>query len=448
MPRAAAAMPETPTITINQTVQPKEETPPEKEKTKGRPELWTYMASLSPADWRRHVAYLYRTRPIVGINQREKYLAVLSEPFTIEDVKHKYGGEEFRVMLIRDGKPMGDYVFGIEAAPKYDLSREVPSRESHDNSVVQTLVEKLTEKNENSNVEGAVQRSMDIMGNAFDSAVKRIATSGGDKGNLLETITALKELGLIGQPAPQGNSILETIKVLGALGLIKTEPADPMKNLESTLAIFARMQEFSGGGGKTDWKTELGSKLLEKAPQLIDGISNIGKQRVSFENARRERIQAAEQAARTIQNAGGPAAVAAQVNVQAPAPSAAAPSAPAVSAPISTVAMPDGNAPAPAHSVTFAQLGYQRLVQMVYSGENGGACLDFLYGLDPQAWEFIVGCDEAGIRAALASDPLLARILEYPNVNEFIAQMLEYSAEVVADNAQAAAAGEAAPVTH
>jgi hypothetical protein len=442
MPRAAAATQELPPVVINQTVQSPAEAP-EREK-KEKIDFWAYIAGLSPADWRNTVVYVYRTKPVVGVNQREKYLEVLSQPFTIEDLKNRFGGEEFRLIVNRNGKIVQEHTCSIEAAPKYDLSRETPGQQNTNAAVVQTLVEKLTEKNGSGAMDASVERSIDIMGKGFDAAVQRIAAAGGQKNDVLATITILKELGLIGQPQPQ-NSILETIKVLGTLGLIKTEQADPLKQLEPMLAIFSKLQEFSGSGGSRDWKAEIGTKLLEKAPELIEGITNIGKTQVEVAAQNRARAEAMAAAANTMRTAPAPQPV---QPMPAPSPDAIlAANAPPASAPISTVAMPEGGAPANPHSLTFEQLGCRRFVEMVFNGDPGQPCMDFLYGLDRRAWEYLITCDAKALKEALQRDPVLAAILQYPHLDEWIAQVLEYSAEIVAASS-VQEAQEPAPVTH
>lgn len=434
MPKASAVpASESPTVVINQTVPAREQ--PEEKKERTRIDFWPYIAGLSPDDWKRHEIYLYRTKPVVGHKEREKYLDIYNSKFTIEDVKARFGGEEFRAMLLRNGKNVCTVEFAIEAAPKFDLVREIPGVDTAQNATIQKLVDKLTDREDDPDVTGeAVQRSVNIMGNAFEAAASRLATtSPNGGGNLIETIKALKELGLIGMP--QKNSVLETIQVLKELGIVGGPVAqfNPVAQIDTVLGIVEKLRDFGGGGGKTDWKTLAIEKLAEYTPEILRGVVSIGDKQVQLERERRSRVEAVERAASAVQGA----------QQQQPQLSPNGNPQPPASYPLATVAAPaqeqnPGNLPV----VTFEQLGFNRIVEMVYRGEDGGAVMDFLYGLDPRAYDYLLECDAAGIRAILGGDPVLAKVLEYPHLDDFVAQVLEYSAEIKAAHADETTAKE------
>lgn len=439
MPKASAVSQDNPSVVINQTV-PARETQDDKPRS-AKIDFWPYIASLSPADWKRHEIYLYRTKPVVGHKEREKYLDIYTSKFTIDDIKNRFGGEEFRAMLLRDGKNVCTEEFAIEAVPKFDLAREIPGTDNTNAVTIDKLVTKLTERENEPDVSGeAVQRSVAIMGDAFEAAAQRLATTGGNgngTASLLEAIKLLKEFGLIGQP--QKNSILETIQVLKELGIVGAPAAqvNVMQQVDAVLGVAEKLRDFGGGGGKTDWKALLAEKVSEHFPEIINGIKGIGDSRVQLENARRARVEAVERA--TIAAQGGQPAAANPTAAQGVIPSAHAP----VIAPLSTVAaQPPTGQGGDLPTVTFEQLGFARIVEMVYRGEDGGSVMDFLYGLDPRAYDYLLDCDAAGIRAILSADPVLARILEYPHIDEFLGQVLEYSAEVKAGREDDAAQRE------
>jgi len=429
MPKASAVpVNESPTVVIHQTVPAREA--PEEKKERTRVDFWPYIAGLSPADWKRHEIYLYRIKPVVGHKEREKYLDIYNSKFTIEDVKNRFGGEEFRAMLLRDGKNVCTIEFAIEAAPKFDLVREIPGVDTAQNATIQKLVDKLTDREDDPDVTGeAVQRSVNIMGNAFEAAASRLATTSPNGGGIIETIKVLKELGLLGQP--QKNSVLETIQVLKELGIVGAPAAqvNVAAQVDSVLGIVEKLREF-GGGGKTDWKTTLAEKAADHLPEIISGIQSFGDKQIALENARRARVEAVERATVAVQQGGPPAQAPSNGNPQ-------------PVRPLSTVAAPaempnPGNLPV----VTFEQLGFNRIVEMVYRGEDGGVVMDFLYGLDPRAYDYLIECDAAGIRAILGADPMLAKILEYPHLDDFIAQVVEYSGEIKAARADETASKE------
>lgn len=428
MPRATSApTPETPSVVINQSIPPRDAATeaPKRE----RIEFWPYIASLSPADWRRHEVYLYRMKPVVGQKQREKYLDIYNQKFTIEDIKTRFGGEEFRAMLLRDGKNILTEEFAVEAAPKYDLAREIPGTDTSQAATIEKLVDRLTDNNGDGTA-AAVDRSISIMGDAFDAAAKRLATSP-NGGNLLETIRTLKELGLI-SPPPQ-NSTLETVKVLKELGVIGApHPASPA---ESSIGIFREMlamvKEFAGevGGGKRDWKAELVDKGIEKIPEVLRGISTMGDKQIQLENARRARIAEAGRAAAIARGENPPAA--------ATVATAAAPTEPAPVA---------AGAPSELPTIPLEEIFYRRIVEMAFEGEPGGVIMDFLYGADRAAYSYMLDLNGEQIKAMLGQHPTLSKILAYPQLEELLAQIVEYSGEVKADIASQVA--ETSPGTH
>lgn len=433
MPKASAVpVSDNPSVVIHQTV-PARELPEDKPRS-AKIDFWPYIASLSPAEWKRHEIYLYRTKPVVGHKEREKYLDIYTSKFTIDDVKNRFGGEEFRAMLLRDGKNVCTEEFAIEATPKFDLAREIPGTDTTQAVTIDKLVDKLTARENEPDVSGeAVQRSVAIMGDAFEAAAQRLATTQPNNGttSLLETIKVLKELGLLGQP--QKNSVLETIQVLKELGIVggSAGQVNVMQQVDAVLGVAEKLRDFGGGGGKTDWKAMLAEKVADHLPEIIKGVASIGDKQVMLENARRARVESVR-ATIEAQNNGAQ-------NPAAPRPVATAPA-----SPLPTVQAPAEAAPNPNNMpvVTFEQLGFNRIVEMVYRGEDGGSVMDFLYGLDPRAYDYLLECDAAGIRAILAADPMLARVLEYPHLDDFISQVLEYSAEIKAGREDDAARRE------
>lgn len=447
MPKTSVApAQETPSIVIQQTIPPREaaaDAEPRK-----RIDFWPYIASLSPADWRRHEVYLYRTKPVVGQKQREKYLDIYNQKFTIEDIKTRFGGEEFRAMLLRDGKNILTEEFAVEAAPKYDLAREIPGTDNSQAATIDKLVDRLTETVDNGGTDEAVSRSISIMGDAFDAAAKRLAGSP-NGGSLLETIRTLKELGLISPPQQQ-NSVLEIVKVLKELGIVGApRPADavgtPISIFREMLGVIKEFAGEVGGGGKRDWKAELVDKGIEKIPEVLRGISTMGDKQIQLERERRARIEAAGRTAAIARGEAPPA-------VASPAPAAIPSGFPPESARASAAASGEAAGPAAAANgaevptVTMEQIFYNRIVEMVFEGEPGGVIMDFLYGADRPAYSYMLDLTGEQIKMMLGQNQTLSQILNYPQIDDLLEQIVEYSREVKEEMAREVA--ESSPVTH
>lgn len=434
MPKAAEVAAERPQVVIQTAPAAAEEKP---ERQRREPiEFWTYIAGLSPQDWKRHTAYLYRTRPNVGAQQRERYLAVLGEPFTIETIKERYGGEQFNVKLIRDGKMFQDFTFDIEAAPKYDREREIPPRTS-DNETVRMLVEKVTEqREENPAVETAVGKAMDIMGKAYDTALERAMKSGAGAGDGGAEFTKLLVVMM------QGQQQLMTALVTGILNRRAEEhPAsDPLKNLDGMMGIFAKLQEFAGSNGarRSSITEALIEKAIDKAPEVVreirTGIERVGNQKIHIESLR------AGAAVPVPAPATAPVPRPAPMSVPMSAPTSA-PAAPA--APLQTQPMP------PMQAITeedaWQALGAKKIVSLIFEGADGGTVMQALEFVNPVAFEYVLNLDAAGIRDLMAKDGILAQALNYPHLAETLEQAVEYCQEEKAARAAEPASEEEPP---
>ena len=276
MPKVSTAAAEAPAITINQNVTPTEK-PVRKEKEKI--EFWSYMASLSPQDWKRHIVYLYRTKPVVGM-VKEKYLDKFMEPFTIEDVRSRFGGEEFKAIMQRDHMMFHTEVFSIEAAPKFDSTRENPSANASGAASQERIIEKLLdERNGSSEIENKAQdRALDLVTKAYDKAAEKLGGGGAGGGSdIVATIRVLKDLGLIGQPPPPQRSVIaemkdmmELAKTMGFMG-----GGNALTGLKEQIELVKTLADAVGSGGGGGGKADIWGTLVSKAPEIIDGLGNI-----------------------------------------------------------------------------------------------------------------------------------------------------------------------------
>ena len=167
-----------------------------------------------------------------------------------------------------------------------------------------------------------------------------------------------------------------------------------------------------GGGGKTSvWET-LAQTAVEKAPEIIksvqSGVREIGSQRIALEQARRGEMPIVPPSAPPA----APAAIPAQgVPPQAPPP-----------------VMPQIT-----EDEAFEKLGTRHLVKMIYNGEDVDTIMEFLRGMNREMYNAVLDLDANGLRMVLGADQILAQALQYPQLEELLAAIVEYSAEVKAE---------------
>src|SRR5690348_3921919 len=391
MPRAASVS-EAPSVVINQNA-PVVENIEEKAK-KPKLDFWPYIASLSPNDWRDTIVYLYRDKPVVGFKQKETYLDVLSAPFTIEDIKQRFGGEEFHAMLVKNGKVLHTEHFAIEASPKFDAAREIPGTDATNAALVDRLLDKLDEREDNpasSLLTTAMTKSQDMMAQAFETALAKVAgASAGGGSDLIKTIQVLKELDLIGQ---RENSMVETIRTLKELGLIGGAQTNQIEMFRSMLGVMKELSgELNENSHPGNWKTRLVDKAVEAAPTLIGQVSSMFDKQAAIERERTQRAQMIVQSRTTPGAPGSPAtmeipAATATADTRIPTPPAAA-----NAAPMQTVKFDRNNGapsvqPAQAQESAVGQPSQEwisrRVVAAIEAGQSGEAVVDFLDCINP-----------------------------------------------------------------
>jgi|GEM_PF-4857303 len=435
MPRAASVS-EVPSVVINQN-SPVTAQVEEKAK-KPRIDFWPYIASLSPTDWRDTIVYLYRDKPVVGSKNKEKYLDVLSAAFTIDDIKQRFGGEEFHAMLVKNGKILHTEHFSIEAAPKFDSAREIPGADASNAAIVDRLLDKLEQREENpasSLLTTAMTKSQDMMAQAFETALAKVAgaSAGGGGADLIKTIQVLKELGLIGR---QENTAVETIRMLKDLGVIGGAAQQPQNQFEMFRSMLAVVKELSGELGENshpgNWKARLVDKAVEAAPSLIGQVGSIMDKQAAIEREKTNRANMMINARAAMPGAPAVAAPTSTDHIPVPPP---APGAPAP-APMHTVKFDRNSAPAnvEAPAPQTAELTGQpsqewvsrRVVAAIEAGQSGEAVVDFLDCINPMICQYFASLDAEGIRAKFASDAILSQAVALPRFSEWLAEVVEY----------------------
>ena len=450
MPRVNQSKSETPQVvtTVTTLSKPEDE---KKEKQREKLEFWSYMQKLSPEEWKRHIVYLYRTKPVVGMSSSEKYLDKFQQAFTIEDIRTRFGGEEFKAIMQRERMILHTEVFAIEAAPKFDLFREQPGGSASKDAITQQLLDRAL--NAGGGIEGdAMKRSLDIVTNAYKTALETTGSDGKQPNggtDILAMIRVLKELGLIGQPPAPRGGLAEMKEMLGALkelGLIGGQT----NQIETFKSMLGAVKEIAGeiGGGAGGGKRDIWGALIDRAPDLLEkGAEMLGKVAtiqaennkglaVKAETALKLRAMGAPQM--VADTASGPAAPHGepmQGERTAPRAGGGLPVVPISDASASSgTAVSPGAAVAPSHEETILQNYLRgRVVNLISEGQSGEDVLAFVEDYFPPVIEYLEDLDPEGLRKFFADDPMLAKAMALPQWDAWFKRACDvlYSDEAV-----------------
>lgn len=436
MPRIAKTTAEQPQVGVTVTMPSKPE--PEKEPRIDKFDFWNYIQKLSPQDWNHHICYLYRTKPLVGQKQKERYLDVIAAPFTIDDIRKRFGGEEFRAMLIKDGHALHTEEFAIEASPKFDPDREAPTTTQRTDAITQQLLDKALH-NDGGVEKDAMKRSIELLSGTFDTALSKIANVGapnpdGEGGGTLLRAVLLKIL----DRNPMAE-MLQMIQAMQAMGMMPKPgeapaPSGGLSQLAKDIEAVKSLSEILGGG-EGGGKRDLLSTLVERGPDLIGkAVEGLGKYtEIQEKNLQALRIKADTAKAIAQINANRAAAGLPPVSIsEAPGASTAKPGAatatPQAVAGLPVVPMSDGNAPAGTPVAPSAEIDQiiaflkMRVVQLIGEGKSGGDVIAFADDFQPEIVEHLESLDAAGLRRFFAEDPVLAQAIASPHWERWFAE--------------------------
>jgi hypothetical protein len=252
-----------------------------------RPDVFTYMRSLKPAEWDNHIGYLYRLEPSAALPGLGGYLCKFTNPIDVEEIKAKYGGRKFKIMLSRGQTLLYRAEFIIEAPPKLDSTREAapngngsPGMPTSDAaSIVREAFglfrEEMKNRMEAEGGQPASNKIVEMMSAASDRAMemitKQVPPTANPAAQLKDMIGVMKELGIAGGGQ---NTVVETIKVLKELGVIGGSAVDPTAQLNNMLTIFTKLDDLRATGAKgghrnggTDW-----TGIVERGLEILPGL--------------------------------------------------------------------------------------------------------------------------------------------------------------------------------
>lgn len=363
--------------------------------------------------------YIYRVDP----KTTGSYIDLVSDRLDEQILEERYGGKILAVKLqhkTADGLKEG-YQSRIEvlSEPKY-TKRELFANPSLapapaatpansggiSEAMLSRLIDKLLEEKlstQNANA-SAIESTVKMMETASNRAIDVIAAQVPKNGNsLLETITALKELGLLGQK-PGDGGIRETLSLLKELGIVGGEKSQT-KTLVEQLKDLTALKEFFGGdegGGKGSAKTnwlDILQAAIDKSPQLVDRVMLMAN-----ENMRRRQAAAAQQAAPPESPAPLPSSTSEQPAVE---------------------IMPTENA-APASSGTDPDEPFKKLVvKRIQENADPIIVLNLIEAWNPQVAAMLHAFNREAVRGFIQADSILREALNAPEFEKWFAAFYE-----------------------
>lgn len=363
--------------------------------------------------------YIYRVDP----KTTGSYIDLVSDRVDEQILEERYGGKILAVKLqhkTADGLKEG-YQSRIEvlSEPKYTkrelfanpslapapAATPVNSSGGISEAMLSRLIDKLLEEKlstQNANA-SAIESTVKMMENASTRAVDVVAAQVAKNGNsLLETITVLKELGLLGQK-PEASGIRETLSLLKELGIVGGEKTQA-KTLVDQLKDLTALKEFFGGedaGGKGSGKTNIYdvlSAITDKGPQILDKVMFMAN-----ENIRRKQAAAARQGIAAAEAL--PPAVTTERPVEVAAPENAAP--------VATTGV-DPDEP-------FKKL----VVKRIQENSDPVIVLNLIEAWNPQVAAMLHAFNREAVRGFIQADSILKEALNAPEFEKWFAAFYE-----------------------
>ena len=485
MPRVQTAKTQPPLVTINTSPQepPQPAQTAKVEEERSPSWFWDLLNSFQKDEWgRMYDVWLIRlgdTRVPMASGEKG-YLDMFVEPISPSMIKAKYGGGKYRAILRKNSQFKTSHDFDIEGAAVYS-AREVPGARvptgngngpGNDAALIQQFIgvlrDELARSREANNGSGAGEnKTIEMMASgaerAMDLITKQVPQATNPAGQLESLANVIKNLGLGGAP---GGGILDTIRALKELGLIGASAPNPMEQLTMFLGLFEKMDALrgggEGGGRPRDWKAIAAEKLAEAVPSVLDALRTGNENSVRVAEENRRRAEAQRSTAEIVRHI--PQAVhAPSASAQPPqsAPRGAAPAIPASAAPLSdsglrTVRLndeyhPDAGAvdvpPVTSHQSPVTEIdvtseAYMRLVkrQIVYlveKGQTGESIVDYLDGAVPGYSEKLTQGTPEQVTMMMTLDPILVQVAQHPDWLEILQEARAY----ILDERKAVAAG-------
>ncbi len=466
MPRMSAKPVEPPTVNINIPSAPAQEAAQVEPEEKSPTWFWEKINSIPKDDWGRLYNLLLMRQGSSKVPMADGYKGYLETffaPVTLAEIKQKYGGGKYRMILEKNSRFVTSHDFDIEGAPLYDLTRERPSAspsaaaatDAKLLNILESQISRLNEQLAASQAAGkqnpALDQAITILSTAYKEGLAAIGSNVTGGGSILDTIKMLKELGLVGGSSQ--NDVLMGALLKPLIEKLIT-PIDPMSQMTQFLTIFEKLDALRGSGGDSkarDWKAMAVEGLIQKGPEILREIRET--QQIGAEAAK-ERRATAEINARTAQMIRSVAPSSAASNGVSGAAAEPPQPGPVANGPIQVTPLEASSAPAvaeqemarmsdtgtfppqphPSAEVKLAEDAIAgwikgRIVQLVQEGEEPERIIDFLDIADPSVSDLLVKYSEDAVSTFLAGDPILKLAVDHANWKNFLARARAYIQE-------------------
>jgi|SRR5882724_263833 len=395
-------------------------------------DFWKYIESLTTDDWKRHHVSLYRyplgqTKPQKLGRYIKTYKA--ENPLVSEDqIFDEFGGSQYDALL---KGPAKDGSGRLTLIAKHSWEMDGPAKNpwttppsapgtvapSDTTAVLDLLLKHLQslQVSKNPAQDPALKESIGL--------IQQLTAAMPKPEGVKELVAGLASLQqLTGGGGGEKNSILETITILKELGIIGTERKSLVSEIKEILEIAGMVGGGGGGGGKLDW----GTALVQNLPTIFEKAQPIAEK---FAEAAASNRRVAELRSGVIPAAPSPTR---------PVPALVHPTTPAAAAPAAespaprTVAMPETE-PATSAAPPFVAPNLEwvkaRAVQLFAAGKTGDAIAEWLDSIDEQLGNFLGSMDEAKFTEFVKGDAILSAIATAPRFREFVEQFVEYFSE-------------------
>lgn len=258
--------------------------PPEKTNPQEEPQWFFEKINAIPAEgWQReYTIELIRVEPkLPGVPGSKGFLDVFTEPITRAQIRQKFGGGKFNLILCKNNRYITSHMVDIAGDPIYQHGREIPPDPKNGNmesrllNMLETnlkeMKEELREREATSGPDPALEKAISMLSTSYSTALTTLQDNKTNPaGGLKDLVAAIKEMGMMGSP---NGGIVETIKVLKELGIIGSTTAaaaaNPLDQVKTFLEIFEKMDAFRGdSGGRGDWK----EKLVDAVPHILERL--------------------------------------------------------------------------------------------------------------------------------------------------------------------------------
>jgi len=388
--------------------------------------LWQWMRDLSERDWEKYIVYLYWLPP--GARKTGPYIQKVAEPIDLEWVKQRYGGSGdgiFKIVAEGPDKFIKSLNFEIEGTRKHPDGSAPPPVLAAGNGNGSELVALLRDelaKRSDLHVQEAIKAVLEMQRSAFQNTLETVSKSTGGN-NLLETITALKTLGLIGAPAaPPQPSILDTIRALKELGLIGTvaTAADPLKQVEMVSKLMEAASNLRPEEGGS-----VGTAIVRA---ISDGLPHVRNMTADIARAAEFNARAAVATSsqgsgpaidRTSQNPSTYSSPLSPQNPQTPPPGEQA-----------NPASRDASAEQEPATVpfNFEVFLWNRVRQMIAHNMDGDQIAQWIHITAPEVLPQLAGLGEEGLLALLEANAEIKAALEGKDARKLVNHFLHFCA--------------------